>query len=154
MTLGISQIAHWALKVHDLERSLAFYRDTLGFEEMMRLSRTDGPLDRQFSLVYLRVTDLQYVELFPDGLGNAAADEKTTGMTHICLQVDDISATANALRRLGIPLFREESLGLDGNNQCWILDPDGNRIEFMQMLPGNMQEQGIARIKAAFTKPT
>ena len=56
--------------------------------------------------------------------------------------------------RLGIPLFRPESLGLDGNNQCWILDPDGNRIEFMQMLPGNMQEQGIVRIKAASTKPT
>ncbi len=31
MTLGISQIAHWALKVADLDRSLKFYRDTLGF---------------------------------------------------------------------------------------------------------------------------
>ena len=91
MTLGISQIAHWALKVHDLERSLAFYRDTLGFEEMMRLARTDGPVEGRFSLVYLRVTDLQYVELFPEGLGATAADEKTTSMTHICLQVDDIA---------------------------------------------------------------
>lgn len=148
MNLGISQIAHWALKVHDLARSLAFYRDTLGFEEMLRLSNSEGPVEGHFSLVYLRVTDLQYLELFPDGAGTAASDEKTTGMTHICLQVDDIAATANELRRLGVELFRPAKLGLDGNNQCWIKDPDGNRIEFMQMLPGNMQEAAIKRINA------
>ena len=51
MTLGISQIAHWALKVHDLERSLAFYRDTLGFQEMMRLARTDGPVEQSVSVL-------------------------------------------------------------------------------------------------------
>ena len=77
MQLGISQIAHWALKVHDLNRSLAFYRDTLGFEEMLRLSNSEGPAEGHFSLVYLRVTDLQYLELFPDGAGAAAADERT-----------------------------------------------------------------------------
>lgn len=146
--LGISQIAHWALKVHDLERSLAFYRDTLGFDEMLRLSKTDGPPEGHFSLVYLRVTDLQYLELFPDGRGEDAADERTTGMTHICLQVDSIAKTANQLRSLGIALYRPERLGLDGNNQCWILDPDGNRIEFMEMLPGNMQDAAITRLNA------
>ena len=91
MGLGISQIAHWALKVHDLDRSLAFYRDTLGFEEMMRLSKTDGPPERQFSLVYLRVTDLQFVELFLDGLGNVSAVVTSTGMTHFCLLADSIA---------------------------------------------------------------
>jgi lactoylglutathione lyase len=148
MSLGISQIAHWALKVHDLERSLAFYRDTLGFAEMLRISKSDGPSEGHFSLVYLRVTDHQYLELFPDGAGPQAATEKATGMTHICLQVNDLSATAAELRGIGIELFRPESLGLDGNNQCWVLDPDGNRIEFMQMLPGNMQDAAIQRLKS------
>jgi lactoylglutathione lyase len=147
MSLGISGIAHWALKVPDLERSLAFYRDTLGFKEMMRLSNTSGPPESHFSLVYLRITDTQFVELFPEGQGNVAPDEKTTAMNHICLQVDSIAETAAKLRALGIPLYRESKLGLDGNNQCWIKDPDGNRIEFMQMLPGNMQEAAIARLK-------
>lgn len=146
MDLGISQIAHWALKVHDLERSLAFYRDTLGFKEMLRLANADGPPETHFSLVYLRVTDTQYVELFPDGQGNRVADEKTTCMTHICLQVENIARTASALAAADIPLFRPAKKGLDGNNQCWILDPDGNRIEFMEMLPGNMQDAAIARL--------
>lgn len=147
MNLGISQIAHWALKVHDLEKSLAFYRDTLGFDEMLRLSNTAGPKETHFSLVYLRVTDTQYVELFPDGIGDKVADENTTCMTHICLQVQSISKTAEALMAAGIPLFRPAKLGLDGNNQCWILDPDGNRIEFMEMLPGNMQDVAIKRLR-------
>jgi lactoylglutathione lyase len=143
MNLGISQIAHWALKVHDLQRSLAFYRDTLGFKEMMRINQDDG----QLMLVYLRVTDEQFVELFPRGHGTSAPDEETTSMHHVCLQVASIAETAAALTGAGVPLFRHPKLGLDGNNQCWIKDPDGNRIEFMQMLPGNMQEAAIARLK-------
>jgi lactoylglutathione lyase len=143
---GITGIAHWALKVHDLERSLKFYRDTLGFDEMLRLSNSDGPPETHFSLVYLRVTNTQYVELFPDGKNNAAPDEKTTCVTHICLQVESIAKTAEELTRLGIPLYRQAKLGLDGNNQCWIVDPDGNRIEFMEMLPGNMQAAAIVRL--------
>ena len=147
VNLGISQIAHWALKVHDLEKSLAFYRDTLGFQEMLRIDHVEGPEKGKLMLVYLRVTDTQYVELFPRGKGPVAPDEATTSMHHVCLQVESMVKTAEALRRIGVPLFREAKLGLDGNNQCWIKDPDGNRIEFMQMLPGNMQEVAIARLK-------
>lgn len=142
---GISQIAHWALKVFDLDRSLAFYRDTLGFKEMMRINHENGEL----MLVYLRVTDTQFVELFPRGTGGLAPGEDVTSMHHVCLQVTSVHETAEALRKLGVPLFREPKLGLDGNNQCWIMDPDGNRIEFMQMLPGNMQEIAIARLSGS-----
>ncbi len=141
---GISGIAHWALKVSDLETALAFYRDTLGFKEMMRISY---PETGKLMLVYLRVTDTQYVELFPNGKGSVAPDEETTSMHHVCLQVSSIADVAASLKKLGVPLFREPKLGLDGNNQCWIKDPDGNRIEFMQMLAGNMQDAAIARLK-------
>jgi lactoylglutathione lyase len=142
-SLGISQIAHWALKVKDLDQSLGFYRDTLGFREMMRINHDDGRL----MLVYLRVTDTQFVELFPEGKGDISPDEDTTSIHHVCLQVESIAATVTTLEACGIPLFRAAKLGLDGNNQCWIKDPDGNRIEFMEMLPGNMQEQAIVRLK-------
>jgi lactoylglutathione lyase len=147
MNLGISQIAHWALKVHDLERSLAFYRDTMGFTEMMRINHVEGPLADQLMLVYLRVTDTQFVELFPEGQGTVSPDENTTSMHHICLQVNSIAETVQALAGAGVSLYSSAKLGLDGNNQCWIQDPDGNRIEFMEMLPGNMQDAAIVRLK-------
>ena len=63
--LGLLGIGHVALKVSNIENSLAFYRDTLGFDEMMRLNRDDGSL----WLVYLRITDTQFIELFPGGEG-------------------------------------------------------------------------------------
>jgi lactoylglutathione lyase len=61
--IAIQSIAHTAVKTPDLERSLAFYRDTLGFEEMMRINSPGGTL----MLVYLRMTDTQYIEIFPGG---------------------------------------------------------------------------------------
>ena len=140
--LGIAGIAHWALKVADLDRSLGFYRDTLGFAEMMRLNHRDGRL----MLVYLRVTETQFLEIFPEGSGNRAPGDEANCMHHICLQVENIAETAAALTKAGISIWRQPKLGLDGNNQCWIMDPDGNRIEFMQMLPGNMQETEIVRL--------
>jgi lactoylglutathione lyase len=139
----IKAIAHWALKVKDLEASLKFYRDRLGFAEMMRLYRDDGTA----WLVYLRVTDTQFVELFPDGEGERAPGKDAVAINHICLEVPSVDEAAAALEKLGITLTIEPKLGLDGNRQCWFEDPDGNRIELMQMLPGNMQEEAISRLK-------
>ena len=58
---AITGIGHIALKVHDIGRSLDFYRDRLGFPEMMRIDKPEGGL----WLVYLRVTDEQFIEIFP-----------------------------------------------------------------------------------------
>ena len=39
-------------------------------------------------------------------------------------------------------------MGADGNLQAWIEDPDGNRIELMQMDPNNMQSKALKRLRA------
>jgi lactoylglutathione lyase len=143
--LPVRAIAHWALKTSDVERLLGFYRDTLGFAEMMRLHRDDGRL----WLVYLRLTDTQYLELFPEGDAGPAPEETATAVNHICLEVDSVDDTARWLEARGIAIWRAPKLGADGNRQCWIKDPDGNRIEFMQMLPGNMQDAAIRRMRGS-----
>ena len=139
---GLKAIAHWALKVSDLDRSLTFYRDTLGFTEMMRLHHDNGDT----WLVYLRITDTQFVELFPGGEGSRAPNKDATAINHICLEVENVDAASGHLRKIGVKLTAEPKLGLDGNRQAWFEDPDGNRIELMQMLPGNMQEAAIKRL--------
>jgi lactoylglutathione lyase len=136
---GLKAIAHWALKVSDLDRSLTFYRDALGFREMMRLHHDNGDV----WLIYLRITDTQFVELFPGGEGVRAPNRDATAINHICLEVENVDAAAEYLRKIGVKLTTEPKLGLDGNRQAWFEDPDGNRIELMQMLPGNMQETAI-----------
>ena len=143
--LGLAGIGHVALKVADIGRSLEFYRDRLGFAEMMRLDNDDGSL----WLVYLRITDTQFLELFPDGQGDRAPDRDATAVNHFCLECDDLDVTAARLRGAGVELTVEPKMGLDGNRQCWIEDPDGNRIEFMQMLPSGMQVEAIGRLRTA-----
>ena len=88
--LGLAGIGHVALKVADIGRSLEFYRDRLGFAEMMRLNQDDGSL----WLVYLRITDTQFLELFPGGKGSRAPDREATAINHFCLECDDLDATA------------------------------------------------------------
>ena len=45
----------------------------------------------------------------------------------------------------GIPLMQGKKVGADGNLQAWIEDPDGNRIELMQMAPDGLQAEAIRR---------
>jgi lactoylglutathione lyase len=138
--LTVSYVTHVAIRVKDLERSLDFYVGKLGFEEMFRLDRDD-----RLMLLYLRITDTQYLELFPDGEGDGPSAPTAVGYNHMCLAVPDIEATVRELEALEIPLSRPKILAGDGNWQCWIEDPDGHRIELMQMMPDSRQAAAIAR---------
>ena len=140
---GFNALAHVALKVKNLDRSLDFYVNKLGFVEMMRLNKPEGGV----WLVYLRITDDQYLELFPDGVGDRAPGRDATAVNHICLGVDDIDSVVAQIKQAGIKLTAEKKMGADYNYQAWIEDPDGNRIELMQMMPNCMQLEAIKRMK-------
>lgn len=142
---GFTQIAHVALKVKDLDKSLDFYVNKLGFKEMMRLDKPDG--SPGVWLVYLRITDDQYLELFPDGEGDRAPGRDATAINHICLGVADLDSTIADLAKVGIPLTAQKKMAADLNWQAWIEDPDGNRLELMQMMPDCLQLKAIARLR-------
>lgn len=141
--LTVSCIAHVAIRVKDVAPTLDFYVGRLGFEEMMRIDR-----DGRLWLLYLRITDTQYLEVFPEGAGERAAAREAVGYNHMCLEVPDIDRSIRELEAAGVPLIRPKVLGADGNWQCWIEDPDGHRIELMQMMPDSLQADAIARLNA------
>ena len=143
--LTVSSIAHVALRVKDLDRSLDFYVGKLGFAEMMRLERDGGAV----WLVYIRVTDSQFLEIFPEGEGERAPEREAVGYNHMCLAVPDIERAVRELDAAGVALIRPKKVGADGNWQTWIQDPDGHRIELMQMAADSMQAAAIARLSAA-----
>lgn len=37
--------------------------------------------------------------------------------------------------------------GRDNNRQVWVNDPDGNRVELMEMSPASKQAEAIARLR-------
>jgi lactoylglutathione lyase len=142
---GIVGLAHVAIKVTDLDRSLDFYINKLGFPEMLRLHKDDGST----WLVYLRITDDQYLEVFPGAENDRAPGWDANGMNHMCLSVEDIDAVVKRIEAAGIALLLPLKLAVDGNRQAWIEDPDGNRIELMEMDADSLQLKAIARLRRA-----
>jgi lactoylglutathione lyase len=140
---NIRGLSHVALDVSDLEASLEFYVGKLGFEEMFRLEA------RGWLLVNLRISDAQHLELFVPPAGSAAPAHNHAGAHHICLEVDDIAAAIAAFNAKGGELARPRSVGRDHNEQAWISDPDGNRIEFMQMDPNSLHRRARERLAQA-----
>jgi len=140
-----SSLGHINLKVSDLQASIDFY-GRCGFPEFLRLTETDGSP----WIVYLRITDELYIELLPGGKGRAG-DQQATGLNHLCLTTPDIEKTVAELAEAGVPLttpLDPSKRGVDRNRGCWITDPDGNRIEIMEMAPNCIQYEAIKALHA------
>lgn len=140
---GITSIGHVAIKVKDLDTSLDFYRERLQFPEMLRLKNEDGST----WLVYLRITDDQYLEIFPGAENDRAPGWNANGVNHMCFIIEDLDGTTERIKAAGVKLTAEIKQGLDGNRQAWIEDPDGNRIELMEMQPDCLQFKAIAELR-------
>ena len=149
---GITGFGHAAIKVKDLDASLAFYKDKLGFPEMLRLHNKDGST----WLVYLRITEEVFLEIFPGAENDRAPGWNANGVNHMCrrqpmsrhiLMIDNLDSFCPAIEAKGIKLTAQIKDGLDGNRQAWIEDPDGNRIELMEMHADCLQYKGLKRLR-------
>lgn len=145
---GILGIGHLALRVRDLDRSLEFWRDRVGFQEMDRLRRDDGTT----WLVYLRISDSQCLELFPGATTEAVPPDDHNGVMHICLEIEDLDVEIARLEQAGVKIVSPIKGGIDNNRGAWIHDPDGNRIELMEMHPNSIQYKAIRALRAVSGK--
>lgn len=126
----ITGIGHLAFDVSDIDKSLDFYCNKLGFKRIFHLGSDENPW-----LIYIKVGPQQYIELFPTGTANQF---KGQSYSHLCLHVTDIESTVSDIRSKGVEVG-DISLGQDGNYQAWLSDPDGNRIELMELMPNCLQ---------------
>ncbi|MES0165884.1 VOC family protein [Mesorhizobium sp. M0027] len=65
----------------------------------------------------------------------------------MCLTIDNLDSFCPAIEANGIKLTAQIKDGLDGNRQAWIEDPDGNRIELMEMHADCLQYKGLKRLR-------
>ncbi len=140
----ITGIGHTAFRVRDLQKSLHFYCDLLGLKHAFDLDRDGKPW-----ITFIYVGNGQFLELFPTQNPSDEFYGNEGSYRHQQMIVDDMEKTIAELEARGLP--RSENppkLGRDGNVQYWLTDPDGNRIELMQMMPGCMHEQALARLEA------
>jgi lactoylglutathione lyase len=131
-----SRILYSMLRVVELERSVAFYRDTLGMNELRRENFTEG----RFTLVFMGYgdeTSNASVELTYNW--DEAGYQHGTAYGHIALEVGDIYTACKRLAGLGVSVLREPGSMLYAADEtghrekiAFIEDPDGYKIELIQ----------------------
>ncbi len=116
-------VGHVHLKVADLDRSLAFYRDVLGFEETQRIGAQAAFLSAGGYHHHIGLNTWE-------SAGGAAPAPGTTGLYHVAFLYPDRAALGDALRRIlaaGIALDGAADHGV--SEALYLRDPDGNGVE-------------------------
>ncbi|MDR0561123.1 MAG: VOC family protein [Spirochaetaceae bacterium] len=138
----ITRLGHIAVRAKDIEATAAFYRDVLGLKEAFRMYNAPG---EKLGSVHIFVAPSQFIEIFPDGVEEAAPAQQTIGYVHLCFEVDDAAKTLEELRSRGAPIDVALKRGFSRCIQFWTHDPDGNRLEFVELPPDCLQTEANKR---------
>ncbi len=123
------RILHTMLRTGDLDRSINFYTQILGMQLMRRQDYPEGKFTLAF-IGYGNESDNSVIEL----TYNWGVDkyEIGTGYGHIALEVDDVYAACDAIRRKGGKIIREAGPMNAGTTIiAFVADPDGYYIELI-----------------------
>jgi catechol 2,3-dioxygenase-like lactoylglutathione lyase family enzyme len=136
--------SHFGICVSDLDRSLQFYRDGLGFEQSQSHSvgAEFGPLmevDEPTLESRFITRDGVSIELLwfaaPGYTGDGGRRPMNQlGLTHLSFRVDDVEATAARLVELGGAVVEGTRTTFAPTlDFVYCTDPDGVRIELMKL---------------------
>jgi len=118
----------WGVRyqVKDVERSISFYTQTLGFD----LDRQNLPAFGQVS-----IGDLKLILSGPGASGSRpmpdGRQQEPGGWNRVVLQVKDLPAHISQLKKQGVSFRNEMEVG-PGGKQIQVEDPDGNPIELFE----------------------
>ena len=139
---------HTGITVSNLERSLAFWRDVLGFE-LSHTAHQTGELAKEITgvegaeikLAVLKAPDGHKIELLhylaPVDRKRADIRPCDIGSVHVALLVDDLDAILEKIAASGWTAAGEPQVLKAGPNAgkrvVYVRDHDGTTIEFMQV---------------------
>lgn len=137
MTLNYS---HLGICVSDLDRSLRFYCDGLGFEkaETYQIGSEFGaglevPGDLDLTSQFIRRDGVAIELLYyasPGFEGTPSSQRNQLGITHLSFIVDDVDESAAKLVAAGGTILDNTRVNV-GIQILFLADPDGTRIELM-----------------------
>jgi len=145
--MAIRAVTHVGVCVADLERSLRFYVEGLGFEPRGQFSVSGPAWGRVMEVADLDVRscilrrDSVAIELLCyDSPGHLGAGERRPmnelGLTHLAVWVDDLDVEMARLRDYGADVVETTLTAFDepGLQARWVYctDPDGVRIELIE----------------------
>ncbi len=123
----VTKLLHTRYRVNDLERTVKFYREVIGLEEIRRHKSPRGS-----ELVFLKTPGSEeLVELcsFPaSGPVQVQAD-----LTHLAFQVESMEEFGKHLAKLGLKFSDGPHIKPDGGGIAFIDAPEGYEIELIQV---------------------
>jgi len=140
-------IGHVHLKVADLERSLAFYRDALSFEVTQHFGKQAAFLSSGGYHHHLGLNTWESAGGQPPAPG-------TTGLYHLALSYPKRVGLAEAVRsvlKAGIPLEGAADHGV--SEAVYLRDPDGNGVELYWDKPKEQWPHTANGSLSMFTAP-
>jgi lactoylglutathione lyase len=127
------RILHTMLRVGDLGRAIAFYRDVMG----MQLLRTTDRPDQKYSLAFVGYGDEAHGAVL-ELTYNYGVDryDLGAGFGHIAIEVEDAAAACAAVKAKGGTVTREAGPVKGGTTViAFVQDPDGYKIELIERRP-------------------
>lgn len=142
----IAATNHTSFTVSDLNRSLAYFCDVLGFELLNRSPRDPAFIERvvaipgaDIEVAYVQAPGhrLELIEYRgPDGRRQVDSRPCDAGFAHVAFDVDDIDAVIAASENAGVrPLGPPQDLDRGpnkGGRVVYTRDADGITVEFIQ----------------------
>jgi catechol 2,3-dioxygenase-like lactoylglutathione lyase family enzyme len=112
--------------VSDVERSVSFYTDHLGFKLDQSMAPAFASVSRKELLLWLAGPQSSAARPMPDG-----RRPEPGGWNRIVIELDDIEARVARMKTSGLQ-FRNEIVKGPGGKQILLEDPDGNLVELFQ----------------------
>ena len=138
-------IGHVHLKVADIDRALAFYRDVLGFDEQQRMGDQAAFVSAGGYHHHIGLNTWE-------SAGGSPPSRGTTGLYHVAIRYPTRAALADALERLvanKVPITGASDHGV--SEAIYLNDPDGNGIELywdrpQEEWPRSPDGKGVAMV--------
>jgi catechol 2,3-dioxygenase-like lactoylglutathione lyase family enzyme len=141
----IKDIRHTGIVVVDLEASLHFYRDLLGFQIVKQMEESGNYIDNISSLHNIKVTTVKMMA--PDGqmiellkYRSHPREQKLReicdiGIAHVAFTVEDLNSECDRLKGEGVPFNAPPQLSQDGYAKVtFCRAPEGTLIELVEVL--------------------
>lgn len=142
----VKEIRHSGIAVSDLERSVSFYRDLLGFRVYKEMLESGPHMDAMLALKGVQVTTVKMsapgggaIELLkfhshPEDRA-ARLNVHQVGITHLAFTVESIDEAFDKLTSKGIEFNSKPQNSPDGYARvAFCRDPDGNLLEMVEVL--------------------
>ena len=141
-----TDIGHVHLKVSDLDRAIAFYRDVLGFELMQRMGDEAAFLSAGGYHHHIGLNTWE-------SRGGPPPPPGTTGLYHFAIRFPDRPALARTLKRVVAAGIRVGASDHGVSEAIYLSDPDGNGIELYrdrpkEEWPRTPDGEGVAMVSA------